>query len=261
MRTAPFVRFVAIPLLAGQALAQTPLPVANPGFELPPIAAGTFATTAPPPGWQIHGSGVDLGFRTVGVLDPTGTTLYPGGAPEGENVGVVFLLDDPGDQTAFANLEAGLEQTLASLLEPDTRYRLRVCIGNIADDPDPPHDAFQFAGFPGYRVELVAGGVPIASDPGTLLPGDGAFATLTLTVDVGATHPALGQPLGIRLVNRNAAPGLEVNFDDVRLESEPFVAVPAMSVETSALLLGGVLVVGLLVLRPGPRQRPTTPLS
>lgn len=39
-----------------------PLAVANAGFEAPAITAGTFATTAPPPGWV--GAGCALVKRT-----------------------------------------------------------------------------------------------------------------------------------------------------------------------------------------------------
>lgn len=218
------------------------IPVLNPGFESPAIAAGTFQTNAAPPGWTDFGD-VNFSFRTVGVLDPTGTTLYPAGAPEGENVGVVFLLDDQGDQTSFAGSPAGLEQTLGAVLETATTYTLTVEVGNIADDTNPPHDAFEFAGFPGYRVELLAGGTPVAFEDGGPLPPEGGFVTVQVTLAVGGSHERSGQDLGIRLVNLNAAPGLEVNFDDVRLVAE---AAPE-PVPTVGRLAGLVLVCVLVV--------------
>jgi hypothetical protein len=77
----------------------------------------------------VYGNGVNFGSRTVGVLNPDGTTLYPGGAPDGSNVGVVFLLDDFGNQTHFVGIEAGIEQTLATVLETDTVYTLTLTPG------------------------------------------------------------------------------------------------------------------------------------
>ncbi len=199
-------------------LAQTtPIFVANHSFEAPAIAAGTFSTTAPPPGWVGYGP-LNFGARTIGVLNPATTTLYSGAPPDGANVGVAFLLDNPNNQLFFARQEAGLQQTLGAVLQTSRRYRLTVEVGNIANDVGAP---FLFGGFPGYRVELQAGGVAVAADSNTLLPAEGAFLSSVVQVDIGASHPQAGQPLRIRLVNLNAAIGIEVNFDNVRLESEP----------------------------------------
>jgi hypothetical protein len=206
-------------LLAAHGTRAEEIPLLNASFEMPAIPSGTFHATAPPPGWLVYGNGVNFGARTVGVLNPTGTMLYPGGAPDGDNVGVVFLLDDFGNQTHFAGIEAGMQQTLAATLETDTMYTLTVEVGNIGNDPAPPHNQFQFTGFPGYRIDLLAGGVPIASD-GSLLPPEGEFLASTLQVAIGRSHPQAGTAIGIRLVNLNSAPGLEVNFDDVRLAAD-----------------------------------------
>lgn len=236
------------------------LPVANASFELPAIPSGTFSTTSPPPGWQVFGNGINFGARTIGVLDPAGTLLYPGPVPDGENVGVVFLMDDPGNQTTFANIEAGMEQTLSVALATHTRYTLTVAVGNIANDPSPPNSQFQFAGFPGYRIELVAGGTTLVADASSLLPPEGQFLTSTRTVTIGASHPQVGALLGIRLVNLNAAPGLEVNFDDVRLEAELLPSGQA-NTTASSLTIDGVGAPGV----PGPFQllvgSPTLTLS
>lgn len=194
------------------------LPIQNPSFEQPAIAPGTFATTASPPGWTTFGN-LNLSNRTVGVLNPNTTTLYTAAIPHGSNVGVVFLLDNFANQAQFANQPAGMQQTLAATLQPSTRYTLSVAVGNIANDVNPPHNQFQFDGFPGYRIDLLAGGVILASDVNTLLPPAGGFVTASITIDIGTSHPQAGQPLGIRLINQNGAPGLEVNFDDVHLDA------------------------------------------
>ena len=209
---------------AAQPAAAAPIFVENHSFEAPAIPAGTFDTDAPaPPGWVEYGL-IDFGYRTVGVLDPAGTGWYPGGAPDGDNVGVVFLLDDFDNQTVFAGIESGMLQTLSAILETETTYTLTVEVGNIAFDPNPPNDIYEFDGFPRYRIDLLAGGVALESDNNSLLPPEGEFRTSTLQVTIGADHPQAGQSLGIRLANLNAAPGIEVNFDNVRLESTPLSA-------------------------------------
>lgn len=192
------------------------IPVQNASFEEPAISPGTFATTSAPLGWTAVGP-IDFGSRTIGVLDPNSTLLYTAPVPDGENVGVVFLLDDFFNQSVVANQPAGMQQTLAHALQPSTRYALEVAVGNIGNDPNFPHNQFQFGGFPGYRIELLAGGVVIGSDAGASIPPAAGFATSRIDVDIGTSHPQLGQSLSIRLLNLNAAPGIEVNFDDVRL--------------------------------------------
>lgn len=194
------------------------LVISNHSFEFPSIPADSFATTAPPPGWLAYGNGLNFGARTIGVLDPAGSTLYAGPVPHGENVGVIFLMDNAQNQTFFANIEAGLRQTLAATLQTRRRYTLRVEVGNIANDVNAP---FAFGGFPNYRIDLLAGTSVLASDQNTLRPAEGRFLTSTVSVNVAASSPLAGQPLGIRLVNLNSAPGIEVNWDNVRLESSP----------------------------------------
>lgn len=62
----------------------------------------------------------------------------------------------------------------------------------------------------------------LASDENTLVPGEGQFLTSTAEVSVASSHVDLGQPITIRLTNLDQEPGIEVNFDDVRLEAVPF---------------------------------------
>jgi hypothetical protein len=222
MKLCALVALVALsPLVAGQG---TPIAIANAGFEAPAIPSDSFSTNAPPPGWSGFGS-LNFGARTIGVLDPGASGLYPLGVPEGENCGVVFLLDDFANQSVFANQPAGLAQTLAATLQLSTRYTLRVEVGNLAFVASPPHAQFQFNGFPGYRVELLAGGQVLASDHDTLNPGEGVFATSEVVFEVGASHALAGQPLGIRLINLNAAPGIEVNFDALELFADDFLEI------------------------------------
>jgi hypothetical protein len=200
--------------------------VTNPGFESPALADGTFNTTVLPTGWSSYGYVDVFAGRDLGVLNPATTVLYAEPVPEGSNVGVVFLLT--GGPT-----ESGLRQTLSDTLQVGMTYTLSVQVGNIAPDGG----SFNFTGFPGYRVDLMAGDQVIAFDNNTLLPGEGRFLQSTVTAAIGASHPAAGLPLGIRLVSLDGPTGIEVNFDDVRLEA---VAVPEPAA-TTALVAGGLV--------------------
>jgi hypothetical protein len=199
--------------------------VVNPSFESPSILAGTFQTAAPATGWSNYAYIDVFAGRDVGVLNPSTTVLYADPVPHGANVAVVFLLT--GGPT-----ESGIQQTLSAPLVANMQYTLNVHVGNIAPDGGP----FNFAGFPGYRVALMAGGQEIAFDNNTLAPGEGRFLESTVQFTTGAAHAFLGQPLGIRLVSLDGPSGIEVNFDNVRLDA---VAVPEPS--TWGLAIGGML--------------------
>jgi hypothetical protein len=218
MTRVAFAAAACLTLFAAELRGQD-ITIVNHSFELPATGPGTFLTAAPPTGWIGFGS-LNFNNRTVGVLNPNGTTLYSGGAPLGSNVGVVFLLDNAGNQAQFANSPAGMEQTLAVTLQSSTTYTLRVEVGNIANDANFPHSQFQFGGFPGYRIELLAGGSVIAADNNSLLPSEGGWLTSTLQF-TSASSVTPGQLLGIRLLNLNSNVGLEVNFDNIRLSFAP----------------------------------------
>lgn len=198
----------------------TTIPIVNPSFEEPATDPGTFVTGSAPNGWAAYGS-INFSNRAIGVLNPADTSLYVEAAPERDNVGVVFLLPS-------AATESGLQQTLSATLQTSTDYTLEVAVGNIANDPNPPHNSFDFGGFPGYRVELLAGASVIASDDNSLLPGEGRFLTSTVRLTTGMSESLAGQPLTIRLINLDGPAGIEVNFDDVRLDAAP-VATPTPS--------------------------------
>lgn len=210
-----------------------PVPVTNPGFELDVAVPGNFLVVNPAPeGWTRHDpfAILDGGGDALGVIAPSGTTFYVGPMPEGNQAGIVYLGGDSG-----TGQEAGLAQTLAVTVASNTVYTLSVSVGNIASGTGlPPSDQFGFFnldGFPGYRVELRGGTNLLAVDHNTLggdIP-EGAFRGVEIGARIGGHHPAIGQPLGIRLVNLNlpgtpAEPGIEVNFDDVRLDASPLIS-------------------------------------
>jgi len=247
--------------------AAEPLAISNPGFEalylgsnLPPeyggdVPAGAFPTGPAPAGWEIYyEGGTPIGGAFIGVLNP-GTAadhapnpaFFPDGAPEGDNAALLYMSGDTGDD------EFGLTQQLGATLEADTHYTLSVAVGNIASGAglvEPFTSFFDLGGFPGYRVQLLAGGVVLAEDAGTLAPDEGAFETSHVELTTGSDPEQVDQPLVIRLVNRNqpdepGVSGLEVDFDDVQLDASPAIQVPispaAAVVLGLALALCGVL--------------------
>jgi hypothetical protein len=219
-----------------------PVAIENAGFEapylggnLPPqysgdVPATAFPVGAPPAGWDPYGAVGGNAF--VGVLNPGAmaveplATYFPGGAPEGENVALTFF------DGHLGGAEFGIEQTLDAVLAADTRYTLTVEVGNIASgvsvvQPYAGFGFFDLRGFPGYRIEFLAGGVVVAADDNTLVPEEGEFLTSTVQIDVRDEHDRLGEQLAIRLVNLNDADvldpvvDLEVDFDAVALDASP----------------------------------------
>ena len=157
---------------------------------------------------------------------------YPGEAPEGANVGYLYLVNIVGAGTV------GFSQVSAHVLAPNTTYTLSVEVGDQLDN-----SGFGLTGFPGYRIELRAGDSVLASDNNTLAPAEGTFETSTVAFTTGGSHPQLGMPLEIRLINILQAAGGEVDFDNVRLETSAVPSpVPALGpiavVAVSLMLLG-----------------------
>jgi hapalindole H/12-epi-hapalindole U/12-epi-fischerindole U synthase len=203
------------------------LPVANAGFESNAITSGAFAVLTPT-GWSRYDPAfiINNNANAVGVIRPDVPQPYfPGGAPEGAQAALVFL-------AGAQNAEAGLQQTLTSNLQANTRYRCSVQVGNIASGTSLPGSAdgggvyYNLDGFPGYRIDLLAGGAVIASDSNSIaatIP-EGEFRAARFYFDVTNGHPRIGQPLGIRVVNLKqpgtpSAPNIEVDFDAVVITS------------------------------------------
>ncbi len=217
--------------ILGTVVNAAPVPIANPGFEADFAADGTFPVgdVADWPAYDPLGLLGQPGNFT-GVVNPTGTSFFNfDDAPEGRNAALLFL------EGTIGQGPIGIRQQLDAVVEPGTIYTLTAEVGNIASGTGlPPFDSFGFYnldGFPGYSIQLVANGVVLAEDDDSLLIPEGEFRTATCSVTIGADHPLLGVPLEIRLINLNRedgpdAPGIEVDFDDIRLEAEA-VADPA----------------------------------
>lgn len=220
---------VLCPFLFASLVSAQPIPIANAGFESNTISPGAFSVLVPQ-GWSVYDPGfiINQNQNSVGVIRPDVPQLFfPTGAPEGVNAALVFLA---GPQSA----EAGLRQTLTSTLEANRRYRCSVQVGNIASGTSLTNSAdgggvfYNLDGFPGYRIDVLAGASVIASDNnsiGATIP-EGEWREARFYFDVTNSHPQLGQTLGIRVVNLKFpgptnAPNIEVDFDDVRLSAGP----------------------------------------
>ena len=232
LRTWIIIIGLALPFASGAA----PIVITNAGFELPAIPAGAFQTVSAPPGWTEFGS-INFGNRTIGVLHPATTALYSDPAPDGNNVGVIFLISQQ-------NSPSGMFQQLGTNLQARTRYTLLTEVGNITNDPTPPNN-FDFSGFPGYRIELLAGTNVVAMDDNSLLPPEGTFLTSTVTVTTAQSPPGIGEPLIIRLTNLDQAPGIEVNFDALQLNAET-LPTPSIDIQLESNHLVRVTYTGTL---------------
>lgn len=252
MKLASRILTLVAGLAATAAVRAVPVAITNAGFEDQTIANGTFQVLVPS-GWTVFdpSSIINQTTNAVGLIRPNtgpGAEYFPGGTTEGSNAALVFL-------DGNVDAPAGLQQTLAAVLEANTRYTLSVDIGNIASGTSLPGSAdgggqfYDLDGFPGYRIELLAGGEVIGFDDNSLgsAIADGQFATASFTVDIGASHARMGEALGIRLINLDitgtpGAPNIEVDFDNVRLEAaavpEPAAAACLVAMAAFCACLG-----------------------
>jgi len=182
--------------------------VRNPGFEIPVIVDGDF----------IYG-GTDWADGYYDVANPA--TWIPGGdnagmwnpdAGSGFTAGA-FAGENSCWTASAAGIDGGLSQVLDVTLQPDTTYVLGVQVGNPfynESDVTAP-----------YRIELVAGGVVLASDTGDSPVAD-TWEAQSLTYDSGADPAQLDELLEIRLiaveyVDGGGFDGYEVDYDEVTL--------------------------------------------
>ena len=215
--------------LVGEAIA-----IENFSFEIPALPSAeespgnfflsvTESPTQTVPGWKAYNpdgliTGIPLtpgaaNFTDTGISNVS--SFYPEGASDGINAGYAFILDEVGSGVV------GLSQTLDEQLTANTRYTLQVDVGNPASNPF----VADLSGFPGYQVQLLAGGEVLAQDNNSLTIAEGEFETSTVTFTAPQIDSSLGEQLEIRLVNISEPSGLEsndklVDFDNVRLFAE-----------------------------------------
>ena len=226
MRKFSFVSAALAGLCMATGVQAQVISITNPSFEADLVPGGEFQVFNPF-GWARYDPGaiVNQNSNAVGGLNPAGTTFFVDPVPHGNSVALIYLEQRAGTQNPGAIV--GLSQILSgNLLQLNTRYVLSAAVGNIASGSGLGASAvFGFAdlsGFPGYSVQLLAGGVVVAEDNNTLSIGEGRFATSIVELLVGNSHARAGQPLAIRLLNLNASGNLverarEVDFDAVSL--------------------------------------------
>lgn len=227
--------------IAGIVVCAQPIPIVNSGFESNIIGQGAFSVLVPQ-GWSIFDPNVIItqNANSVGVIRPdVPQSFFPTGAPEGVNAALVFL-------AGAQNAVAGLRQTLTNILQANSRYRCSVQIGNIASGTSLPGSAdggnvfYNLNGFPGYRIDVLAGATVVGSDSnsiGAMIP-EGEWRQARFYFDTSPAPAQLGQPLGIRLVNLKFpgptnAPNIEVDFDDVRLSAGLIPVAATLSISLS----------------------------
>ena len=242
----PLILAAALALAAPMTAWAVPLLITNPGFEADVAPPGAFLALLPG-GWSLYDPAgvVNQSDNAVGVIRPLpGTEFFPAGTPEGNQAALLYLAGN-------SAVPVGLQQTLGATLQANTRYRLQVDVGNIASGTSLPGSSdggglfYDLAGFPGYRLELLAGNTLLAVDHNSVgaLISDGSFREVDLVFDSGAAPAALGQALTIRLINLDlpgalGQPGIETDFDNVRLDAQVLSTVPEPA--TWVLLLLGV---------------------
>lgn len=177
--------FVALGTVEMPSVHAESIAISNPSFEEPSLPDGSF-TIENITGWEVINTG------NPGVFNPSSTSFGS-------------VVD--GVQTLYSN-SATVFQTLPTTLAPNTTYTLGVSIGRRLD----------FTDFPGFTIELRAGGTILASANQTIIPvpAPGEFVRLNLSYTSPSSIPA-GQQLEIRL----KSDGPQTNFDLVTLDAHP----------------------------------------
>ena len=183
---------------------------ANAGFEAVILADEGWGDA---PGWN------SVGKTNSGSWNPPATAYAT--IPEGENIAWVGFNTDMDPN----GVGGGLAQILTETLTADSAYELTVQVGKSP-----------VAGYawPGYKIQLLAGGTVIAEDNNTLNIVAGTFETSIVNYTyVPEDANKVGMPLEIRLLAKKVVAGSwnEMNFDAVQLTADPLFPV-STGVET-----------------------------
>jgi len=182
-------------------------------FEFNELGDGGWDTTPAPhwidgqyvdpnnPVWQVVSSG-------SGVGDPDTGDWASGTSYDGENY---FMAN------SYVGEDSGLFQTLSSTLEADADYEINLMVGNYDNNVT---EANPTGAAGNYRIELLAGGVVIASVSGAS-PVSGTWAPAALSHTSDAAPAQLGQALEIRILAEayggadGVTNGVDICFDAV----------------------------------------------
>jgi hypothetical protein len=194
---------------------EAPIITGSPGFNF--VSSGSTSNN-----WTFTG-GTQQGFANPTIGHNSGNSWYgPSPSP-----GII----PNGNQVAWSN-GGTISQTLSATLQANTVYTLGAFVGNRLG-----------LNFPGYNIELYAGGNFLASNSG-VPPTDGSFGYVTVDYTSGISVTP-GQQLEIRLNSLSGFQG-QTNFDNITLDA---ASIP----EPSAIL--GLLGFGLLGIASKLRQK------
>lgn len=199
----------------------------NPGFEIPeqtnePVPGAGFFDFDTPPGWDLYDPNElipeDASLETSFTGGWKPSEAFFATIPEGEQIGSIFLVSPGAGEVGFA-------QNSGVTIQRNTTYTLSAAVLNTPPLPG----AEIFEGFPGYRLELLAGNSIIATDNNTIVISEGGLETATVSYTSSNNDIYLGEALSIRLINPNqnngsgldGGNGREVNFDNVELKATP----------------------------------------
>eukprot|EP01083_Nonionella_stella_P285730 972692_1 len=250
-------------------IASNSILIENAGFEEDyyPIHPNTYYyTSSGPLNWTRYNPAyVSFAYYIdMGVCNPSGgdsiqDMAFDGSAPQGHQV--TFI--DQSQKPLRGQGEIGIYQILRDVVTGSTTYTLSVWVANPSSNDWSNHSDdgggfYNCLGFPGYKIELIAfasgdNGDPryasvLAQDDDTLSPfNEGEWKESVVEVHIPSGDPNIGKTLGIRLINKNVnnsqESGMEVYFDDVRLQTK---IVPNIDKETKKKKSGSLAVVILL---------------
>lgn len=178
-----YLALITPPVLAQRTVA---IPIVNPSFEDNRIPGNRNGHQGSVTGWKIESGGaVSLATKRGGNAVFAGDVSAAHGAA-----------------AAWLSRAGTATQRLEERAEPGMRYTLSVAVGQRTDQASTQ-----------YAIQLLGGDNVIASSSEPL-PNPGSFIRTMATIEIGDDHPAIGQPLAVRLTKKE---GRHICFDDVRL--------------------------------------------
>jgi lysophospholipase L1-like esterase len=146
------------------------------------------------------------------VLNPNDLT-YPGalgnGTPVGADGDEILSLENTGGDPSLG----WIYQNLSTTFESGKGYEFNVAVGNRA-----PTNTRGTTSFGGYELQLLAGGIVIASSTNQVTPAPGTFAKATVSIANGTIHPQLaGSSLTLRMRMTWSTAQSATDFDMVEL--------------------------------------------